>query len=172
MRNVTGSERGSEESYYAIAHHLPRETADYVPLMIAAARIAKDPGRYGFEHVVPLEPLLYEHAWRCAHLHHPPAVQEEQLVGVEDAIFAQLAGDNGLGLVLEQVGFAFAPDLPQVFPKLKMPGRPYLGLLASVVTFVLGNDINPGIVGHAATVRLAGHSREALRRPAEPPGSA
>jgi membrane-bound lytic murein transglycosylase D len=48
MRKVTGSERGSEESYYMIADHLPRETADYVPLMIAAARIAKDPARYGF----------------------------------------------------------------------------------------------------------------------------
>ena len=49
MREVTGSEKGSEESYYQIAHLLPRETADYVPLMIAAARIAKDPARYGFD---------------------------------------------------------------------------------------------------------------------------
>ncbi len=49
MREATGSERGSETDYYAIAHRLPSETADYVPLMIAAARIAKDPARYGFE---------------------------------------------------------------------------------------------------------------------------
>ena len=48
MRQVTGSEQGSEESYYQIADHLPRETADYVPLMIAAARIAKEPAKYGF----------------------------------------------------------------------------------------------------------------------------
>jgi membrane-bound lytic murein transglycosylase D len=49
MRNTTGSERGSEESYYEIADLLPRETADYVPLMIAAARIAKEPQKYGFD---------------------------------------------------------------------------------------------------------------------------
>lgn len=49
MREVTGSEKGSEESYYAIAHRLPKETRDYVPLMIAAARIAKEPAKYGFD---------------------------------------------------------------------------------------------------------------------------
>lgn len=48
MRSATGSEKGSEDSYYTIAHRLPKETADYVPLMIAAARIAKEPAKYGF----------------------------------------------------------------------------------------------------------------------------
>lgn len=48
MRQVTGSERGDEHDYYAIADRLPRETADYVPLMIAAARISKEPAKYGF----------------------------------------------------------------------------------------------------------------------------
>ena len=61
MREETGSERAqSEEAYYQIWDRLPEETRDYVPLMIAAARIAKDPGRYGFEHVVPREPLQYD----------------------------------------------------------------------------------------------------------------
>lgn len=55
MRQVTGSERGSEESYYLIWDRLPRETRDYVPLMIAAARISKDPARYGFD-VQPEKP--------------------------------------------------------------------------------------------------------------------
>jgi membrane-bound lytic murein transglycosylase D len=48
MRNVTGSERGTDADYYRISHLLPRETRDYVPMMIAAARIAKEPARYGF----------------------------------------------------------------------------------------------------------------------------
>ncbi len=48
MREVTGSERGNEESYYRIWDRLPRETRDYVPLMVAAGRIAKDPARFGF----------------------------------------------------------------------------------------------------------------------------
>jgi membrane-bound lytic murein transglycosylase D len=48
MRQVTGSEKGTDEDYYAIWNRLPRETRDYVPLMIAAARIAKDPVPFGF----------------------------------------------------------------------------------------------------------------------------
>jgi membrane-bound lytic murein transglycosylase D len=49
MRQVTGSEKGTDEDYYRISHLLPRETQDYVPMMIAAARISKDPARYGFD---------------------------------------------------------------------------------------------------------------------------
>ncbi len=49
MREVTGSERGTDADYYAIAGRLPKETRDYVPKMIAAARIAKEPARYGFD---------------------------------------------------------------------------------------------------------------------------
>ena len=58
MREVTGSERAaSEEAYYQIWDELPKETRDYVPLMIAAARIAKEPARYGFDHLIPDEPV-------------------------------------------------------------------------------------------------------------------
>ncbi|MFL5478730.1 MAG: transglycosylase SLT domain-containing protein, partial [Gemmatimonadaceae bacterium] len=49
MRQVTGSEKGSDEDYYRISSLLPRETQDYVPMMIAAARISKEPARYGFD---------------------------------------------------------------------------------------------------------------------------
>lgn len=48
MREVTGSERGIDADYYRIASRLPRETQDYVPMIIAAGRISKDPQRYGF----------------------------------------------------------------------------------------------------------------------------
>lgn len=49
MRQVTGSEKGSDADYYRISSLLPKETQNYVPMMIAAARIAKDPGKYGFD---------------------------------------------------------------------------------------------------------------------------
>lgn len=49
MRQVTGSEKGTDADYYRISSRLPRETQDYVPMMIAAARISKDPGKYGFD---------------------------------------------------------------------------------------------------------------------------
>ncbi len=60
MREETGSEKGSEESYYDIWHRLPRETRDYVPLMVAAARISKEPAKYGFDTVQLEAPLAYE----------------------------------------------------------------------------------------------------------------
>jgi membrane-bound lytic murein transglycosylase D len=49
MREVTGRERGTDQDYYRIANRLPQETRDYVPKLIAAARIAKEPAKYGFD---------------------------------------------------------------------------------------------------------------------------
>ncbi|HET7322152.1 MAG TPA: transglycosylase SLT domain-containing protein [Longimicrobiaceae bacterium] len=60
MKEETGSVKGNEMSYYEIADRLPKETADYVPLMIAAARIAKQPAKYGFGNVPVDTPLSYE----------------------------------------------------------------------------------------------------------------
>jgi membrane-bound lytic murein transglycosylase D len=60
MREETGSEKGTEQSYYQIWDRLPKETRDYVPLMIAAARISKDPARYGFAQVERDAPLRYD----------------------------------------------------------------------------------------------------------------
>jgi membrane-bound lytic murein transglycosylase D len=49
MRQQFGRERArGEQDYYRIWSRLPAETRDYVPLMIAAARITKDPAAYGF----------------------------------------------------------------------------------------------------------------------------
>jgi membrane-bound lytic murein transglycosylase D len=68
MKEVTGSERAtSEDDYYRIWDRLPKETRDYVPLMIAAARISKDPARYGFGNVVPLEPPAFDEVRAPAH---------------------------------------------------------------------------------------------------------
>ena len=50
------------EDYWKLTKHryLKRETKNYVPLMIAAALVAKDPGKYGFTDVEYQEPLQYE----------------------------------------------------------------------------------------------------------------
>lgn len=40
--------------------HIRRETKDYVPKLIAAAIIAKEPARYGFSPTNPLQPLVYD----------------------------------------------------------------------------------------------------------------
>jgi membrane-bound lytic murein transglycosylase D len=59
MREETGREQGTDEDYYRIWNRLPRDTRDYVPAMIAAGRIAKDPVAYGFDGVEPLQPWSF-----------------------------------------------------------------------------------------------------------------
>ena len=48
LKSVTGRTRGTDADYYLISSRLPRETRDYVPKMIAAARIGANPAKYGF----------------------------------------------------------------------------------------------------------------------------
>jgi membrane-bound lytic murein transglycosylase D len=48
MTEATGSEKGTDADYYRIWDQLPGETRDFVPAMIAAARIGRDPSKYGF----------------------------------------------------------------------------------------------------------------------------
>jgi membrane-bound lytic murein transglycosylase D len=48
MTEATGSEKGTDADYYRIWDKLPGETRDFVPAMIAAARIGRDPEKYGF----------------------------------------------------------------------------------------------------------------------------
>jgi membrane-bound lytic murein transglycosylase D len=57
MRQVTGSEKGKDSDFYTIHSRLPRETRDYIPLMIAVARIAKEPQKYGFDDLKLNPPL-------------------------------------------------------------------------------------------------------------------
>lgn len=60
LREHAGGERGADSLFWTIAPHLPKETRDYVPLMLAAARIGREPARYGFDDVKPWPPLTFE----------------------------------------------------------------------------------------------------------------
>jgi membrane-bound lytic murein transglycosylase D len=59
LREATGRKKGTDQDYYRIWNRLPRETRDYVPLMVAAARIGKDPAAYGFDALEPHEPWSF-----------------------------------------------------------------------------------------------------------------
>jgi soluble lytic murein transglycosylase-like protein len=48
MKQVTGNKKGTDADFYRIAHRLPKDTRDYVPKLIAAARIGSNPQQYGF----------------------------------------------------------------------------------------------------------------------------
>jgi membrane-bound lytic murein transglycosylase D len=51
-----------DDVFFALADErfLRRETQDYVPKLIAAAIVAKQPERFGFTDIVPLQPLRYD----------------------------------------------------------------------------------------------------------------
>jgi membrane-bound lytic murein transglycosylase D len=48
LTDSIGSEKGTDADYYRIWDQLPGETRDFVPAMVAAMRIGRDPSRYGF----------------------------------------------------------------------------------------------------------------------------
>jgi membrane-bound lytic murein transglycosylase D len=47
MKEVTGSSKGTDADFFRIAPRLPKETREYVPKLVAVAKIAKDPEQYG-----------------------------------------------------------------------------------------------------------------------------
>lgn len=64
LRHLPGAaEAPSEATFFALSstgRYLRPETRDYVPKLIAAALIAKDPGRYGFDSITVLLPLTFD----------------------------------------------------------------------------------------------------------------
>ena len=60
MREETGSEQGEDADFWRIRKRLPRETRDYVPLIVAAALIGKQPEKYGMERVERWLPVSTE----------------------------------------------------------------------------------------------------------------
>ncbi len=48
LRKVTGKTTGTDEGFFRILSLLPRETQDYAPKLIAAAKVGSDPQHYGF----------------------------------------------------------------------------------------------------------------------------
>lgn len=62
IRRLAGVIENSDETFFALSErrYLRPETRDYVPKLIAAALIAKEPKRYGFENLSYLEPLVFD----------------------------------------------------------------------------------------------------------------
>jgi membrane-bound lytic murein transglycosylase D len=63
MRERTGHTRGDDAAFWEIAPYLPKETRNYVPLMLAAGYINKQPEQHGFTQVDYQDPLQFEVAW-------------------------------------------------------------------------------------------------------------
>jgi peptidoglycan lytic transglycosylase D len=62
LRQHAEGRSGNEALYWEIIDHLPRETADFVPRLLAATTLALNPGRYGLE-FEPVQPYAYDVVW-------------------------------------------------------------------------------------------------------------
>jgi len=60
LQERAGGETGREELYWQIGSFIPKETRDYVPLMLAAGFIGKDPAGNGFLDLQFEEPLAFD----------------------------------------------------------------------------------------------------------------
>ena len=62
LRQHADSRTGDEELYWEIIEHLPRETREYVPRLIAATLLAKRADEYGFSRETA-EPWAFDRVW-------------------------------------------------------------------------------------------------------------
>ena len=60
VREKAGGRFGDESVFWQISKHLPSETRDYVPVMLAMGYIGKDPAKYGFTNLQMQEPLQFD----------------------------------------------------------------------------------------------------------------
>jgi membrane-bound lytic murein transglycosylase D len=87
LKERQGGARGDEALYWKIAPYLPKETRDYVPLMLAMGHIAKEPAKYGFTALQYQDPMSFDVVWV------PGATELETIAkaaGVEEDRVAQL----------------------------------------------------------------------------------
>jgi len=115
---INAMKRYRTEDFWELSKYsyLKRETRDYVPQMIAAALIAKDPEKYGFADIEYQEPLQYEKV-------NVPAVIDLQLIAkVCEISVAELKDLNP-----ELLRWCTPPDSPDY--EIKIPfGRKELFL--------------------------------------------
>ena len=60
LRSLEGEGEGHDGLFLTIRSRLPRETRNFVPRFLAVARIARNPGAYGFGDVIAEGPLVFD----------------------------------------------------------------------------------------------------------------
>jgi len=105
LRRLQAADTASDGTFFRLSDkfYLKRETRDYVPKLIAAALIAKEPSRYGFKNVTDLGPLQFDE------------ITVSEQTGMD--VLARLA-DTTTAIMLELN--------PQLFRGVTPPGKPVI----------------------------------------------
>jgi membrane-bound lytic murein transglycosylase D len=83
LQLYTDGRTGDDDLYWEITDHLPRETANYVPKLLAATYLARSAALYGFD-VRPADPYEYDFIWSpgglaLADVAHSLGIEAEQM---------------------------------------------------------------------------------------------
>ncbi len=87
LRQHADNRTGDEELYWEIIEHLPRETREYVPRLIAATLLARQAEKYGFSKETA-EPYAFDRVWV------PGGTSLARVAGSMDVPVAQLRDLN------------------------------------------------------------------------------
>ena len=83
LRRYTDGHIGDDSLFWEISDHLPSETANYVPKLLAVTYLARSAERYGFD-VRPADPYQYDFVWSpggvdLAEVAHSLGIRAEQM---------------------------------------------------------------------------------------------
>lgn len=141
MREMFGTERGTDEHFWKIAPRLPRETRDYVPLMLAAGHIAKEPEKYGFTDLVYQEPLDYDVTWvpgavSLDAIARAVAMPVDSIADLNTHLVAGVTPEGRAWPVRLPSGTAeqFAMNFPRIFREVRAEAAHQQATLASAAT--------------------------------------
>ncbi len=141
MREMYGTERGTDEHFWKIAPRLPRETRDYVPLMLAAGHIAKQPEKYGFTDLAYQAPLGYDVTWvpgsvSLDAIARAVSVPVDSIADLNTHLVAGITPEGRAWPVRLPSGLAeeFASNFPPIFRELRTAAARREAALASAPT--------------------------------------
>ncbi len=123
LNRHAGGRIGEESLYWEIVDHLPRETAQYVPKLLAATYLARYASKYGFE-VTRAEPYAYDIVWTPGGtglniIAHSVGVSTERMHELNPQLILSMTPPGPAYPLRVPVGAG-----PQVVAAVGMPDRP------------------------------------------------
>ena len=122
LRRYTDGRIGDDSLYWEISDHLPRETANYVPKLLAVTYLARSAARYGLE-VRPVDPYEYDFIWSpggvdLGEVAHSLGIEAEQMYDLNPQLIRHITPPGEMYALRIPVGMA-----SQVVAALASPNR-------------------------------------------------